>query len=355
MQRQVLLHGQLAIERERLRHVAHTPACGHVAWIHRLAEQLRLALAGRQQAGQHLHGGGLAAAVGAQEAEDLAALDAKAHMVHRHEVAEAHRQILRFNGDVGLFVQCQRFNHDFSVGAPFFFRQQGDEGRFERMVAGAIEQFSRRAGGQHPAVVHGHQPVEALGFFHVGRGHQHAHAGAVGTDAGNQLPELRPRQRVDAGGRLVQDQQVRVVDEGAAQPELLLHAARELAGRARQKGVQAGAVCQRVDAAPAFIGIMAEQAGEELQVFLHRQGGVEVLAQALRHVGNARAHRLPVPSPCHVAAQHLDAPLLDGARAGHQGHQAGFAYAVRADQPHHAPRRDVQRDVLQRGSFLVVQ
>jgi hypothetical protein len=36
-----------------------------------------------------------------------------------------------------------------------------------------------RAGGQHLAVVHGHQPVEALGLVHVGGGHQHAHARAL--------------------------------------------------------------------------------------------------------------------------------------------------------------------------------
>ena len=39
---------------------------------------------------------------------------------------------------------------------------------------------------------------------------------------------------------------------------------------------------------------MAEEAAAELQVLLHRQGGVEVAPQALRHVGDARAHGLAV-------------------------------------------------------------
>ncbi len=56
--------------------------------------------------------------------------------------------------------------------------------------------------------------------------------GRVRADAGDQVPELGARQRIDAGGRLVQDEQVGVVDQRAAQAQLLLHAAGELAGRA---------------------------------------------------------------------------------------------------------------------------
>jgi hypothetical protein len=41
--------------------------------IDRLTEQPGLPLAGGQQAGEHLHRRGLAAAVGAEKAEDLAA------------------------------------------------------------------------------------------------------------------------------------------------------------------------------------------------------------------------------------------------------------------------------------------
>ena len=51
--------------------------------VHGLAEQLRLPLGRGQEAGQHLHGRRLAATVGAQEAEDLAALDREIHRVDR--------------------------------------------------------------------------------------------------------------------------------------------------------------------------------------------------------------------------------------------------------------------------------
>ena len=95
VQIEVLPHRELGIERERLRHVADAVARAHVAGVERLAEQQRLALAGRQQAGQHLHGRGLAAAVGAEEAEDLAALDGEDHTVDRGEIAEPAGQIAR--------------------------------------------------------------------------------------------------------------------------------------------------------------------------------------------------------------------------------------------------------------------
>ena len=65
----------------------------------------------------------------------------------------------------------------------------------------------------------------------------------------DQVPELPARERIDAGGRLVQNQQVGVVDQRAAEAELLLHAARELAapaGRRRGRGPVRGE--QRGDA-----------------------------------------------------------------------------------------------------------
>ena len=81
VQDQVLADGQLAVERERLRHVAEVLAHLHAARLDRAAEQRRRPLRGRQQPGQHLHGRRLAAAVGAEEAEDLAALDRQRDVV----------------------------------------------------------------------------------------------------------------------------------------------------------------------------------------------------------------------------------------------------------------------------------
>ena len=86
---EILSNRQFVVEREGLRHVADIAARLHVVRPHRLAEQLRRSAGGRQKASQHFHRGRLAAAVRAEEAENLAALDAEAHMVHGGEIAES--------------------------------------------------------------------------------------------------------------------------------------------------------------------------------------------------------------------------------------------------------------------------
>ena len=57
VQHQILAHREFAIQRKRLRHVAHAPAGVEVGAVDRLAKQPGLPFACRQQAGEHLHGG----------------------------------------------------------------------------------------------------------------------------------------------------------------------------------------------------------------------------------------------------------------------------------------------------------
>ena len=89
------------------------------------------------------------------------------------------------------------------------------------------------------AGVHRYQPIELSGFLHVGGRYHHAHARPIRSDSINQLPKLAARQRIDAGRRLVENQEIRVVDQSAAQTELLLHAAGKLAGRPVGEALQA--------------------------------------------------------------------------------------------------------------------
>ena len=77
VQRQVLPHRQLAIERERLRHVAYAISGLKVVRLRGTTKQAGFALGDRQESRQHLHGGGLAAAVGAKKAENFPSLDMK--------------------------------------------------------------------------------------------------------------------------------------------------------------------------------------------------------------------------------------------------------------------------------------
>ena len=80
--------------------------------IKRLSEQQCLAFAGRQQAGQHFHGGGLSAAIRPDEPEYLASLDRKIDLVDRGEIAETASEIARDDDGVSIddsprrYLQC---------------------------------------------------------------------------------------------------------------------------------------------------------------------------------------------------------------------------------------------------------
>ena len=142
---------------------------------------------------------------------------------------------------------------------------------------------------------------------------------AAHSDALDQLPELATRQRIDAGRRLVEDQQVGIVDQRAAQPELLPHAARQFLRRTVGEWRKPGAVEQFGDALPPFGAGLSEQAAEKLDVFADAEIGIEVLAQALRHIGDARTDRGAMRGIGHVAVEHIDLAGLDLPRAGNDG------------------------------------
>ena len=71
----------------------------------------------------------------------------------------------------------------------------------------------------------------ALGLVEIRRGHHDRDA--LAQELRQQLPELAARHRIDAGRRLVEQDERRLVDERAGERQLLLHAARQLAGQPR--------------------------------------------------------------------------------------------------------------------------
>ena len=94
--------------------------------------------------------------------------------------------------------------------------------------ARAVDDLLGRADREQLAAEDERQPVAALGLVHVVRGHEHGRA--LVRDAVDLIPELAPADRVDARGRLVEEQQRRLVDRRAGQRDALLPAARERAG-----------------------------------------------------------------------------------------------------------------------------
>ena len=100
---------------------------------------------------------------------------------------------------------------------------------------------------------------------------------------------------------------------------------------------------------------MTEEAAKEVHVLEQGEGRVEIPAQPLRHVGNARGHMGAKTGTGHVAAQHLDAPVLKGTHPRNQCEQAGLADPVRANQAGHHPGGDVEVDVPKRLCLAVAQ
>ena len=332
---EVLPDREFGIERERLRHVADAVARTHVAGVERFSEQQRLAGGRRQQARQHLHGRGLAAAVRAEKAEDLAAFDGEIHPVDRGEIAETAGQIA--GGDDGIAVENSARRYlQCVVTAALLFRKQRNEGILDRRGAGAGLDFGRGSGCQDLARIHRHQPIEPLGFLHIGGRHDHAHAGTARTDAVDQFPELAARERIDAGGRLIQNEQIRIVNERAAQAEFLAHAARQLLRRPIFEGSQPGAVQQFRDSPFAFVAGLSEQAAEKLDVLADAQVGIEILPKPLRHVGDPRTYRRPVLRVGDVAAEHRGAAGLVLTRARDDAEKRRLSHPVRTDQSDHA-------------------
>ena len=231
--------------------------------------------------------------------------------------------------------------------------RSGDEAFFQIARAGARHQFGRRAGRQHLAGVHGDDPIPLLGFVHVSGGDDDAHARAAGANVVDQRPELAARQRIDARRRLIENEQIRLVHQCAAEADLLFHAARQLAGRAIRERAEAGGVEQFLDLRRARCSGKTEEPRHEVDVLLDAQLEIKVLAEALRHIGDARTSVAPVAGVGHIAVKRDHLSLLDRFRAGDQRHQCRFADAVGADDADHAAARNVEREIVDRHGLAV--
>ena len=77
-------------------HVAHALLVGDQVALDRFAVEQDLAGGGVHQAGDHLHGGGLAGAVGAQVAGDLAGTGGKADLIDGGDAEKTFGDVAQF-------------------------------------------------------------------------------------------------------------------------------------------------------------------------------------------------------------------------------------------------------------------
>ena len=122
VQFEVLSDGEFFVEAEGLRHVADAHPGRDAACVHRCAEQAGATTAGLQEAGEHFHGGGFAAAVAAEEAEDFAFFDGEADVIHGGEVAKGFGEAVCFDGGRGVGIGSEGGGVE-AAGALLFFRR----------------------------------------------------------------------------------------------------------------------------------------------------------------------------------------------------------------------------------------
>ena len=155
-------------------------------------------------------------------------------------------------------------------------RSPGSTGRdLERRAPDLGLELLRRAAGDDLAVVDDRDPVgQDVGLLEVLRGEEHRHA-LVARQVGDLLPHVRAAGGVQAGGRLVEEEDPRPVHERERQVQPALHAARVAADLAVGRVGEADALDQRV-AARAALGLgHALQRGLELHVLAPGQQRVQ--------------------------------------------------------------------------------
>ena len=103
----------------------------------------------------------------------------------------------------------------------------------------------------------------------------------------------------------------------------------------------------------ALRGRQSEEPRHEVDVVVDAELQIEVLAQALRHVRDPRAHGAPMPDVGDVPIEDGDLPLLHLLGSGDQGHERRLADAVGAHDADHDAAGNIERDAVERDDAAV--
>ena len=93
----------------------------------------------------------------------------------------------------------------------------------------ALTRFGRRVGREHAARIHERDAIAALGLIHEMGRDKNGHA-LIAREIDQQFPETVPCQRIDTRGRLVEDEDLGLVDDGDGEREPLANPQRQIRG-----------------------------------------------------------------------------------------------------------------------------
>ena len=214
--------------------------------------------------------------------------------------------------------------------------------RSERSISERLPLRSSRPRSMIPTLVHSSRE---LGEDVAADQDRLAHPAQLAQD----LAHLDPRARIQARGRLVQDEQLRVVDQRVRQAQPLAHPARERLDVRVALVDEAHDLQQLPDhgAAPRRRHVVA--AREEVEVLPDPQ--VVVDAVEVGHVADPAAHLDGVLGDGDPAHQRL--PGGRGEQGGQDAHGGRLARAVGADEAVDLARADEEVDAGQRQLVVV--
>src|SRR6202011_3579681 len=188
--------------------------------------------------------------------------------------------------------------------------------------------------GQEFAEADQSKAVASLRLVHdVARDHDRGPAGRHFAEA---VPELNPQLGIDADGGLVEEQQVRFVDQGASERASRPHPAAQRAHDRLPAIPQIDELQRLADAVDAPV-----DGTEEVDVLLGREIWIE--RSLLGHVANSREHL----ELRHAAAEHRDRAFLGSYQADEAADQRRLAGAVWAEQTIDLATPDAQADAIE--------
>ena len=194
--------------------------------------------------------------------------------------------------------------------------------------------------GDDPAPVDDHDPVaEGVGLVEVVGGQEHRRP-ALRAQPGDVVPEVGPRLRVQAGGRLVEEDQRRVVDQPHRDVEPALLAAGHVLGHPGPQALELELVEELLAAAR---GVGPRQAVEHPVVHhLVAGAGRGEGAAGLGDVADAAPHLLRLPH--HVVARDGGGARGRPEQGDEHPQRGGLARAVGAEEADHLALGDVEVD-----------
>ena len=193
---------------------------------------------------------------------------------------------------------------------------------------------------EQPAGVLDHDSIAVLRLLHEVRGDDDGHA--LLGQRGDAPPELATRQRIDTAGRLVEEQDLRLVQERCRHRQTLLDSRLATAplraapvSSSNCSSARSHALCEEPAA-------QAVRAAEELEVLAHAEVAVE--RELLRHVADAlRGLR---PAPCAGSRRRPRGAAGGRQETAEHAKRRGLAGAVGSEQAEDLAAAHVEADVL---------